>query len=243
MAIGNLYKELAVYYDLIYSRKDYKAESRLLRRLIRGNKQSPGKDLLEVGCGTGLYLEQLEKHFSCSGIDISGDMLRIARKRLTTTSLAQGDMRTFDLGAQFDVVLCLFSAIANLKNTRELRRTIGNFSNHLKPGGVLIVSPWRHPGKLEPGMPRLFTYDSPDVKLARIDFPKQRGKKSILDFHWLIGEKGKAVKSISGDHHELMAFSTDQYFKAMRLSKLEPRFLEPEAPSTIGLYVGIKIEA
>lgn len=240
MKTGLLYSSLARYYDLIYSRKDYKKESALLRKLIRENKQSPGKDLLEVACGTGLYLAQFEKDFSCVGIDLNSEMLQIAKKRLKKTPLMQGNMLTFNLGTQFDVVLCLFSSIANLKNYRELQRTIKNIANHMKPGGVFILGPWQHPSYIQPEMPRLFTFDSPELKVARVDFPKQKGNKSILDFHWLIAEKGKPVKYIPGDHHELCAFTQDQYFESMQKVNLVPRFIQSEKPSAIGLYIGVK---
>ena len=52
MADQALYKELAKYYDLIYSFKDYKKESEILVKLIRKYKQSDDKSLLDVGCGT-----------------------------------------------------------------------------------------------------------------------------------------------------------------------------------------------
>jgi SAM-dependent methyltransferase len=241
MKTGLLYSELARYYDLIYSRKDYEGEAAELRRIIKESKRSRGRGLLEVGCGTGRYLEQFEPHFSCAGVDLSADMLAVAKKRLKATDLRQGDMLDFDLGRQFDAVLCLFSSIANLRNYRELRQAIGNFSKHLKTGGALIVGPWRHPDKFPPGAPRLFTYDSPDLKLARMDFPKRRGAKSILDYHWMVAEKGKQVQHIADDHHELMEFSDEQYMESMRAASLAPRFLEPTPPAALGLYVATKL--
>ena len=235
-----LYKQLACYYDLIYSRKDYKGESVRLRELIQKNVQSTGKSVLEIACGTGRYLEHLEKQYSCTGIDLNPAMLRIARKRLTRTKLKQGDMRTVDVGLQFDVVLCLFSSIANLKNGKDLRQTMRNLSNHMNPGGLLILGPWLHPGEFKPTGPRLFTYDSPDLKVARIDVPKLRGNKGILDFHWLIAEKGKRVKYISGDYHELTMFSSEQYLESMRRAGLKPRFLKADQSAGGPLYLAIK---
>jgi len=235
-----LYRRLAPYYDAIYSRKDYKGESSLLKKLIRQNKQSQGKNLLEVACGTGRYLEHFEKRFSCTGIDLNAAMLRMAKQRLAKTTLLQGDMRTFDLGAQFDVVLCLFSSIANLNNYRELRQTMKNFAHHLKPGGVLILGPWLHPGEFNPSGPRLFTYDSPRLKVARVDNPKRKGNKGILDFHWLIAEAGKPVQYIAHDSHELALFSDRQYLDAMRLAGLQGRFLKAAKPGTDPLYIATR---
>jgi hypothetical protein len=41
-----LYKDLARYYDLIYSYKDYQKESEEIIRLIKQYKTSPGDNLL-----------------------------------------------------------------------------------------------------------------------------------------------------------------------------------------------------
>ncbi len=43
-----LYTDLARYYDLIYSWKDYQKEAATIRRLIAKHKRSKGNDLLEV---------------------------------------------------------------------------------------------------------------------------------------------------------------------------------------------------
>ena len=47
-----LYKKYAKYYDLIYSKKDYVNETKFILSMIRQNKVK-GKNILEVGCGTG----------------------------------------------------------------------------------------------------------------------------------------------------------------------------------------------
>jgi len=235
-----LYNQLAGYYDLIYSRKGYKAEATILRRLIRQNVNTRGKDLLEVACGTGKYLEQLEPHFTCRGIDLNAAMLRVAKGRLKKTILQTADMRSFDLRLQFDVVLCLFNSIANLRTYTELRRTMRTFSQHLKPGGLLILGSWLNPGEFVPGVSRLFTYESDQIKIARIDGSKQKGNRAIVDFHWLISEKGKRIKYVPHDLHELTLFSHKQYMDAIRLAKLKPRCLKGEESLMGRLYLASK---
>ena len=51
------YKEMAKYYDLFYSNKSYEKEVLFLKNLI-GNK----KTILDVGCGTGIHMNLLEKY-------------------------------------------------------------------------------------------------------------------------------------------------------------------------------------
>ncbi len=60
----------------------YMAEKRLISRLISGWPRR-GHSLLEIGCGTGLFLEAFwEAGFDISGLDSSQHMLDAARQRL-----------------------------------------------------------------------------------------------------------------------------------------------------------------
>lgn len=235
-----LYKKLAHYYDQIYSRKDYEGEAQILLGLIREHQQSEGNSLLEVACGTGRFLQYFENDFLCTGVDLNTSMLAVARKRLGKTKLKQGDMRTFRLKSQFDVILCLFNSIANLATVTELRRTMKNFADHLCAGGVLILGPWMHRGEKMAQEPRLFTYDSPELKIARIDIPRQKSNKGILDFHWLIAEKGKPIQYLPHDMHELTMFSREQYLESLRLARLKPQFLSTEVTGSHPLYIATK---
>ena len=91
------YRDLAKYYDLMYSNKDYKKESLVLKNLISKYKKSKGKELLEVACGTGGYLKYLKKWYSCMGIDINEPMLKIARKNVKGVNFRKADMVKLNL--------------------------------------------------------------------------------------------------------------------------------------------------
>lgn len=54
------YESWADVYDAIYSFKDYSAEAARILAL-------PGRNLLDVGCGTGLHLQHLVSRFDCAG--------------------------------------------------------------------------------------------------------------------------------------------------------------------------------
>jgi len=96
-----LYGRFARYYDLIYSGKDYERETRIIMDLVK-RAGVKGRDLLDVGCGTGRHAVLLsEKGFKVTGIDLSPEMLKIARRRSKKVRFLQGDMRTFDLGKEF----------------------------------------------------------------------------------------------------------------------------------------------
>ncbi len=49
------------YYDHIYHWKDYKKEANKIMKIIDKNSSTKGKELLEVGCGTGSHFEYFKK--------------------------------------------------------------------------------------------------------------------------------------------------------------------------------------
>jgi S-adenosylmethionine-diacylgycerolhomoserine-N-methlytransferase len=74
-------------------------------RLIDELECRPGHSVLELGCGTGRNLQLIARRWpgaNCHGLDISGEMLKNARKRLGTSGrLALGDATRFDPAALF----------------------------------------------------------------------------------------------------------------------------------------------
>ena len=77
-----IYKDLARYYDLVYSCKDYRTEALKIKRFISKYKKSKGGDLLEVACGTGRHTQYLKDSFKVLATDINSGMLEVARKNI-----------------------------------------------------------------------------------------------------------------------------------------------------------------
>ncbi|WP_231394880.1 trans-aconitate 2-methyltransferase [Micromonospora sp. CNB394] len=139
-------------YDLVmrHRGRDHTAEAATLARLVR-RRNPAAASLLDVACGTGLHLEHLRAHFAAvTGVDLSVEMLARAGRRVPGVTLHEGDMRELDLGAAFDVLVCLF-AVPHLRCTDELDRTVARLAAHLTPGGVLLVEPWYTPEEFVPG--------------------------------------------------------------------------------------------
>ena len=110
------YRQSAVVYDALCRKKDYRRASRTLVRILR--RVAPGaRSLLDVGCGTGRHLEHLRGRFHVEGLDLSRQMLAIARKRCPGVRFHQGTLVDFNLNRQFDVITCLFGAIGYAKTS------------------------------------------------------------------------------------------------------------------------------
>lgn len=233
-----MYKQFAKYYDSIYRWKDYKSESVKLRKLIKKYKSSRGREMLDAACGTGNHIQYLKKYFNITGVDLDRDMLRIASKKLSDIKFIRGDMRTFKLNKQFDVVVCLFSAIGHLKTYANLNKTIKNFSQHLKPGGVMIIEPFVSKRQFLDGLLHADYVNEPDLKISRMCISRSKASIGIFDFHFLVGEKGKINYFV--DRQYIGMYENQKVLSIMKNAGLKAKFLKDGLMKNRGLYIGVK---
>jgi ubiquinone/menaquinone biosynthesis C-methylase UbiE len=234
-----LYGVLAPYYDKIYHWKDYPAEVRKIRKLIRRYKQSPGNSLLDVACGTGKHLSYLRRDFNCVGVDLSEEMLAVARKNVPGVTFEKGNMINFDLRKRFDIVLCLFSSIGYLRTRKEVKKAFSNFANHMKKGGVLILEPWIRKSEWRDKTVHMQTFDSDSLKIARVNFGRADGAFSVLEEGFLVGDAGKGVFYFR-DHSKMRFFEPEHVLKALKDAGLEPEFTEEGLMPGRGLIIAVR---
>ena len=128
------YDRLAPTYDARYGANQRSGTGVALRALVEAAR---AKHVLEVGCGTGHWLKELQPLVSLAyGLDLSSGMLRLARDKAPSLGLVRG--RAAQLGfadATFGLVYCV-NAIHHFDRPRafvaEARRT-------LRLGGMLAV--------------------------------------------------------------------------------------------------------
>jgi len=234
-----LYRDLARYYDLIYSWKDYEKEVSALKELFAEHRRSPGTRLLDVGCGTGHHVRLLRDEYECAGLDISEAILEVARENVEGVEFIQADMTSFDLGKKFDIITSLFSSIGYVKTIENLEKTFRCFAAHLVEGGAVFVEPWVTKEAYSVGGAYMTTYDGEDVKIARLNVSEVDGDVSVMDMHYLIAERDKGVKHYV-DRHELGLFEVDKTLRIMEEAGLESRFMAEGLMLGRGLYIGIK---
>ncbi len=227
------------YYDDIYgvTGKDYAAEAAKIHEFIQKYKQRKGNALLDVACGTGWHAGFLGKQYKVEGIDINAGMLKMARKKYPGIHFSQGDMRSFDLHRQFDVVTCLFSAIGYMKSKADLQTAVKNMSRHIAPGGVLLLEPWFTPDQWHIGYVSTVRVDKPDIQIVRMSHSAKRGKLSLINFEYLIGTS-RGIEHIK-EQHELGLFTHEEYMSAFTKADLIAAH-DPEGIFGRGLYIGIR---
>ena len=107
-----------------------------------------GDPVLELGCGTGrITMALAEAGKRVTGLDISERMLeRAVQKRAALrvearerVHLVQGDMRRFDLGEKFRLVIIPFRPLQHLLEVQQQVACLECVRKHLAPGGRLIL--------------------------------------------------------------------------------------------------------
>jgi SAM-dependent methyltransferase len=108
----------------------------------RSVARSTGGPVLELACGTGrLTIPLAQDGHDVVGLDSSGCMLRRARAKAAEAgvpvSLMRGDMRDFDLGQRFALVIVSCNSLGHLTGNHDLRLCFRAIRRHLAPGGLL----------------------------------------------------------------------------------------------------------
>lgn len=241
MRAAVFYGQLAEYYDRIYSFKDYRKEARAVLRLARRHLKREPRSLLDVGCGTGHHLAEFRREVpSVAGVDRSPQMLAVARRRLGRgVPLVQDDMRRFSLKTRFDVVTCLFSAIAYMETRRDRDRAIANFYRHLAPGGVALVEGWVRRSRWRGTGGDLVTYEGGDTRIARVTSTWREGNHSVVEFQWLIGERGQRIRHFTTLERNPL-IETDEMLGSFRRAGFRAKVLLSGRYRDRGLYVGVR---
>jgi len=125
--------------------QSYDREMRFFERVLFGDSrdwacsQASG-DVLEVAVGTGLNFDAYPSDVRLTGIDLSDEMLEIARNRARDLGrevvLQQGDAHALPFDdATFDTVVCTFGLCA----IPDIDLALDEMSRVLLPGGRLIL--------------------------------------------------------------------------------------------------------
>ncbi|MDF1501033.1 MAG: class I SAM-dependent methyltransferase [Anaerolineales bacterium] len=137
------YEFVAEFYDHVLPYRD-RPDIRFYREQALIN----GGPVLELGCGTGRVLIPIARSgIQITGVDLSDHMLSVCRQRLqeedgqvrSNVELIEGDMRTVEVGARFNLVTSPFRAFQHLLTVEAQIRTIRNAFSHLQPGGHFIL--------------------------------------------------------------------------------------------------------
>lgn len=139
-ASGDLYASLAGYYDLDFGALDDDLG------LYLGFAQRGAGPVLELGAGAGrVSLALAAAGHEVIGVDTSEAMIELARTKArelsvdARTRFVLADMRSFDLGRRFELIVVPFSSFRHLLTPGDQAATLERVRAHLAPGGLLVL--------------------------------------------------------------------------------------------------------
>jgi SAM-dependent methyltransferase len=207
-----------------------------LRALLA--RRAPGAgSILDVACGTGQHLSLLGADLERVGIDLSAQMLAIARRQCPDVAFHQADMADFDLDRTFDVVTCLFSSVGYVGTPERLDAAIAAMARHLEPGGLLLVEPWFTPEQFWDDHLVHDVAEGEGMKLSRMYVQRRRGSTCELDIHLTVGTVEGVEHFV--ERHVLGLFTDAEYRAAFRAAGLEVEH-DPAGLMGRGLYLGTR---
>lgn len=139
----DLYESFARYYDLWFESMAEDIDFYL--SLARGT----GGPILECMCGTGRILVPLARQgFQVTGVDRSPAMLDrctvkvdlLDEETQSRIDVIQGDVRDFDAGMKFRLVVVPFNSFLHLLTTEDQERTLRNMRDHMEDNALLVMS-------------------------------------------------------------------------------------------------------
>jgi SAM-dependent methyltransferase len=115
----------------------------------RRKAQESGGPVLELGAGTGrITLAIAQDGLSIYGLDADRGMLAVLRRKIAALpgddrkriTVAEGDMRAFQAGRQFPLVIIPFRAFLHNLTLEDQLACLGRVHEHLQAGGRLAFN-------------------------------------------------------------------------------------------------------
>jgi len=206
------YDVFAPFYDGVQG--DRAEHASYLRGLIA--KHHPeARQILELACGTGSVLKQLQDDYQVTGVDRSKAMLAIAAAKAPQARLAAADMTEVRLDETFDVVLCVYDSINHLLSFEQWESVFDRAREHLGERGIFIfdINTEQRLSWLAQQPPVTSWFE--DGNLLLLDVRDDAGAGVIWDI--------KIFEHVSGDDYRLHAeeirevsFAVEQIGAALR---------------------------
>jgi len=232
-------------YDVLYQDKDYLAECELIKQVFQEYGKRPIRQILDLGSGTGGHaIPLVQQGYEVVGVERSPGMLVQARTKAAKEApdgrllFHQGDIRSVELGREFDAALIMFAVLGYQHENTDVRAALRTARRHLRPGGLLVFDVWYGPAVLrERPSQRVKVITTGDGKVLRVasgtlDTLRHLCRTDYLLWRW---SDGKPVQETSESHlmryffpRELDLFLQCEHFALDRLGAFPDFHRDPD---------------
>jgi len=227
-----LYSDLAWTWPIISPLEYYIEETEFFCNVIREHSKIPVKTLLHLGCGGGHNDYTLKKYFQVTGVDVSPEILELAKKLNPEVNYISGDIRSVRLENTFDAVVTIDST-AYMVTVEDLRGMFATAFSHLKPGGVFLFFVEETIDDFKQNKTTSHTNCKGDIEITFIENlydPDHSDTSYEATFIYLIRRKGNL--EIHTDRHLCGIFRLDILIDLLREIGLEVKQLKYEPPES-----------
>jgi len=213
-----LYTTLAEIYDEMYTQIfDYDWEAKIVREILGKNG---GEKILDAGVGTGrLAAKLIEMGYSVTGVDISDEMLALAKKNAPNAKLIKADLRNLPFEDMFDAAVCLGRVTTYMLTDLDLEALLKSLHRALRMGGILIIDAFDRDELREDFNKYASREELYDTKLGRI---KRKNQMRWIDdnhIEWVATYECDGKRYV--DKQELRVFSLPTFEKALNRAGFE----------------------
>ena len=204
-----MYKELARVYDRLMADVPMDAWVSHIDQLLATTFEEgplPGRRLLDLGCGTGSISLLLAKMgYQVTGLDLSGPMLEVARKKFREEGLEgkflEQDMGKMEFQNSFDMAIATFDTFNYLLEEKELAQVLERVYRALATPGILVFDMNTHNKFTRILGQEDYTYNTEDLVYIWENEYDPKERLARMDLTFFLKEEGDRYRRFV-EHHQ-----------------------------------------
>jgi SAM-dependent methyltransferase len=229
-----LYSTLAgIYHEMYQHVFDYDKEYSFYDSIL---KSINCRSILEVGCGSGMLARRFLKNgYKYLGVDLSNEMLNIARDEINVDAFIQSDMRNLSFDQKFDSILITGRSLAYVTENKGIIDTLRGIHRLLEDKGVFVFGVFEANGIFDN-----FGNFEQDIQHNNKRIRRISSLKKNLETGWTYDWYAKYIIEENGNVSEyddlttLRAFTKDEILLFLKLTDFKVNeLIEEERSMTI----------
>jgi ubiquinone/menaquinone biosynthesis C-methylase UbiE len=219
MKIMRIYTDYAkVYHEMYQSIFDYDAEFELYHKHLSKLKC---KKILEIGCGSGNLAKRfLEKNYDYTGLDVSKQMIELAKDLIPHGKFIIADMRNLDLDEKYEAIIVTGRTFTHMTTNHDVMFALDSIHRTLQKDGWLLFDnfdAYEIFTGFKEEMKHKSKYNNRNyVRKSKTSFSFEHGFTWKWKAHYTIEENGK--EETFEDEMLLRAFTKDELSLFLKLN-------------------------
>ncbi|WP_227934892.1 class I SAM-dependent DNA methyltransferase [Alkalihalobacillus deserti] len=209
------YQAFAALYDSLMTDAPYEKWVEFVQKQLQ-QQNLEGLSILDVGCGTGELLVQLQQSgANVTGVDLSADMLSLAKEKCDRAGfsppLFQQSMTDLEGLGQYDVVTIFCDSLNYLETEEDVHNTFKSVHQQLKAEGILLFDVHSIVKINEGFINQTFADDVEKMAYIWTSFEGEHANSVEHEVTFFIEDEETRLFERSFELHKQRTFSIDQY--------------------------------